>query len=321
MRDRFGPVVKTITTVDALRAELDAARAEGLTVGLVPTMGALHEGHLSLIDRSVADCGVTVVSIFVNPTQFRPGEDLDRYPRQLERDSEHCAGHGTDILFAPPLEEIYPDGFSSNVSIRGITETLCGDRTRRGPEHFDGVATVVAKLFNIAQPNFAYFGQKDAQQVAVIRRLVSDLDFRVQVVSCPTVREQDGLAMSSRNAYLSPEDRGRALGLFAALCAAREAVSKGERDAERVTAAALEQLDAVDRVEYFELVDPDTLEPVESIERPVLAAVAAQVGATRLIDNTILQPAPVADTAISYDFPPLTRANNSQKPITQGAAV
>lgn len=283
--------MKTVATITALRDELRAVRAAGGVIGLVPTMGALHEGHLSLIDRSVRECDMTVVTIFVNPTQFRAGEDLESYPRRLEQDSALAAGRGADLLFTPAPNEIYPEGFTSSVTVRGITQTLCGAPEQRGHQHFDGVTTVVAKLFNIASPDRAYFGRKDAQQVAVVRRMAADLNFPVEIVACPTVREADGLAMSSRNAYLSAEDRERALALFTALTAARAALARGESDAGELTRIALGELSFTDEVEYVELVDPDSLKPISAVDAPALLAVAARVGGTRLIDNLILDPA------------------------------
>lgn len=295
--------MKTVATVAELRDQLDLARAQGLSIGLVPTMGALHEGHLSLIDRSVAENGFTLVTVFVNPTQFRPGEDLDAYPRQLERDVALAAERGADLVFAPPVSEVYPDGFATTVTVRGITETLCGAPERRGHEHFDGVTTVVSKLFNMAGADRAYFGQKDAQQVAVIRRMARDLDFRVQIVACPTVREADGLALSSRNAYLSAEDRTRAVALSRALRTAADALAGGQTDATELRQLALAELSTVDAVEYFEIVDPDTLAPVLSVNAPALAAVAARVGTTRLIDNLVLQPRTAAAPSIPNTNP------------------
>lgn len=284
---------QTVTTLESLRAELDAARAIGHSIGLVPTMGALHAGHLSLIDRSVAENGLTVVTIFVNPTQFRPGEDLDAYPRQLETDVAMAAEHGAAIVFAPPVEEVYPEGFATGVAVGGITELLCGSPTQRGHAHFDGVTTVVAKLFNMVGAERAYFGQKDAQQVAVIRRMARDLNFRTEIVACPTVREPDGLAMSSRNGYLTPEQRPRALALSSALRAVESAVLEGTTNrVADLEAIAARELAPVDEVLYFELVDPDTLEPVSDVSGPTLAAVAAKVGDTRLIDNLLLEPVP-----------------------------
>lgn len=286
----IGDVMRTLTTLDDLRAELDLARLSGRSIGLVPTMGALHEGHLSLVDRSVAENGVTVVTIFVNPTQFRPGEDLEAYPRQLQDDIALASERGADIVFAPAVQEIYPDGYATTVSVLGITETLCGAPERRGHEHFDGVTTVVAKLFNMIQADRAYFGQKDAQQVAVIRRMATDLNFRTKVIACPTVREADGLALSSRNAYLTAEDRPRALALSKALRSVAGALADGQRDVATLSAIARDELSVTDSIEYFELVDPDTLEPVTTVERPVLAVTAARVGKTRLIDNVLLEP-------------------------------
>lgn len=302
--------MKTIATVAELRDQLDLARAQGHSIGLVPTMGALHKGHLSLIDRSVAENGFTVVTIFVNPTQFRPGEDLDAYPRQLQRDQALASERGADIVFAPPVEQVYPDGFATGVTVRGITQQLCGAPEHRGHEHFDGVTTVVAKLFNMAGADRAYFGQKDAQQVAVIRRMARDLDFRVQIIACPTVREPDGLALSSRNAYLSPEDRDRAVALSRALQAVSGALAAGQNDATELRQAALAELADVDEVEYFEIVNPDTLAPVLTVSTPSLAVVAARVGTTRLIDNLVLQPRTVAEHSPS-----------NTNPTSQGAVI
>ncbi len=280
----------TIEHVQELRSALSEARRIGHSVGLVPTMGALHDGHLALVDRARAENDCVVVTVFVNPTQFRPGEDLGEYPRRLEQDLALARAHGADIVFAPPEPEVYRPGHSTTVSVAGISETLCGDATRRGREHFDGVATVVTKLLNMVQPDRAYFGEKDAQQLAVIRRLVEDLDIPVEVVGCPTVREADGLAMSSRNAYLNPDERRRARALWLTLQAARNAVTAGERSAAAIIEAARPALAELDSVEYFELVDPATMAPVQRVDGPVLAAIAARCGDTRLIDNLILEP-------------------------------
>ncbi len=276
--------MKVVRTVSELRGLLRPARRAEKTIGLVPTMGALHDGHLSLITRAREQCDVVVMSLFVNPSQFDEPADLEAYPRDRARDDELAAGAGVDYLFAPDVEEVYPHGFASRVSVAGVTEPLEGEH--RGRAHFDGVATVVAKLFNIVQPDVAYFGQKDAQQAIVIRRLVRDLDFSVRIEVCPTVREPDGLAMSSRNAQLSQSDRRRALALHLALRAATEAIASGERDTGAVIGAARAELEDVE-LDYFELVNPDTLAPVGArIEGgDVLAVVAARVGATRLIDN------------------------------------
>jgi pantoate--beta-alanine ligase len=286
--------MRLVRTVDELREVLAPARGAGRRIGLVPTMGALHEGHLSLIRRARADCDVVVVSLFVNPSQFNERSDLDRYPRDQARDSDLAAAAGADVLFAPPVEEVYPRGFATSVEVLGVSERLEG--AARGPEHFRGVATVVAKLFGMTLPHVAYFGRKDAQQVVVIRRLVADLDLPVEIEALPTVREPDGLAMSSRNALLSPEDRERALSLSASLDAAGRLAASGERKCEPLLSAAREVLSAAGvQLEYLALVDPDTLEPVERLQGPSLLAVAARVGQVRLIDNAILEPAGVPD--------------------------
>ncbi len=258
----------------------------------MPTMGALHEGHLSLVRRARAECEVVVVSLFVNPAQFNERADLDRYPRDEARDAELAATTGADVLFAPSVEEVYPHGFATSVEVLGVSERLEG--ASRGAEHFRGVATVVAKLLGMVQPDVAYFGQKDAQQVAVIRRLVADLNLPVAVEALPTVREADGLAMSSRNALLTPEQRERALALSRALVAARRTAAGGEHTAEALLGAAEQEL-AVEGLEldYVALVDPETFEPVQQLQRPALLALAARVGGVRLIDNAAIEPAAV----------------------------
>jgi pantoate--beta-alanine ligase len=280
--------MRTIRTIAELRAELTPARRAGRTIGLVPTMGALHEGHLSLMRRAREQCDVVVVSLFVNPTQFNQQSDLVSYPRDEVCDEALAADIGVDYLFAPSARDVYPDGFATTVSIAGVTDRLEG--TQRGRGHFDGVATVVAKLFNIVAPTGAYFGQKDAQQVAVIKRLARDLDMPVEIVVCPTVREPDGLALSSRNVRLSSHERHRATALYRALRAAERAISAGERDPGAVIAAARTELHDVE-LEYFELVDLDTFAPAGAAldGSDVLAIVAARVGATRLIDNYRIQ--------------------------------
>jgi pantoate--beta-alanine ligase len=281
--------MRTIRTVAELRAELDPARREGKAIGLVPTMGAFHEGHLELIRRARAQNDVVVVSLFVNPAQFGPSEDLDAYPRDESRDAALAEELGVDVLFAPPVEEVYPAGFSTSVSVAGLTEVLDGDPHQRGPEHFAGVTTVVTKLFNMAQPSAAYFGQKDAQQALVIKQLVRDLDIPVRIEVVPTVRELDGLAMSSRNAYLTDEERERALGLSRALAAANREVAAGRRDAQTVLAAASGELEAHGiEPEYLELRSADDLSPAQRVNGRTLLAVAARVGRARLIDNVIL---------------------------------
>jgi pantoate--beta-alanine ligase len=281
--------MNVVHTVAELRAVLLAPRRAGHTVGLVPTMGAFHEGHLSLMRRARRDCDVVVVSLFVNPAQFNDPADLERYPRDRERDEALAAELGVDYLFAPAIEEVYPPGFATTVSVSEITETLEG--AHRGRAHFDGVATVVTKLFNMVGPDVAYFGQKDAQQALVIRRLVRDLDMPVRIEVCPTIRESDGLALSSRNAHLSDADRVRATALHRALAAAQEAASGGERDPAALRARAVAELNgAAIEPDYFELVSAETLAPVSRIDGPVLALIAAHVGGTRLIDNQLIQP-------------------------------
>ncbi len=283
--------VKLLRARDELRAALAPVRREGSSIGLVPTMGFLHEGHLSLLRAARAECDLVVMSLFVNPAQFGPGEDLDRYPRDEERDLRLAAEAGADIVYAPPVEAVYPKGFATQVEVGGgLTDVLDGDPSRRGPEHFRGVTTVVAKLFNAVGPDVAYFGQKDAQQVAVIRRMVRDLDIPVRIEVLPTVREPDGLAMSSRNAYLDPRERERATALSRALRAAEEA-ARAEGIAAGIEAARAELRAAGVEPEYLEARDAENLNPVaESNGRPVLIAVAAQVGGARLIDNVLIQP-------------------------------
>ncbi|HWN73901.1 MAG TPA: pantoate--beta-alanine ligase [Solirubrobacterales bacterium] len=280
-----------LRTKAELRSALADARRVGRTIGLVPTMGYLHQGHLSLIRTARAECDLVVMSLFVNPTQFAAGEDLDRYPRDEERDLRLAGEAGADLVFAPAVDEIYPADFSTYVEVTGgLTNILDGDPSSRGPEHFRGVTTVVAKLFNVVGPDVAYFGQKDAQQAVVIRRMVRDLDFPVRIEVLPTVREPDGLAMSSRNAYLGPEDRERATALSRALGAA-ERGARADSLAAGLEAAARELEAAGIEPEYLEARDAETLEPVEQLtDRPVLVAVAARVGAARLIDNVLIHP-------------------------------
>ncbi|MBB4664009.1 pantoate--beta-alanine ligase [Conexibacter arvalis] len=276
--------LRIVRTVAELRALLDPARRAGQRIGLVPTMGAFHDGHRSLMERAAGTCDLVVVSLFVNPTQFAPTEDLSAYPRDEARDAAIAEGAGVGVLFAPGVEEVYPDGFATTVSVRGLTDGLEGARR---PGHFDGVATVVAKLLNMVQPTVAFFGQKDAQQALVIRRLVRDLDLPVRIEVCPTVREPDGLAMSSRNAYLGPEDRARAVGLSRALAAGERAIAGGERDPDRIAEIGRAVLaDHGIEPEYFAVVSERALTPVAWIEDDVLLAVAARVGPARLIDNT-----------------------------------
>ncbi|MGO2932402.1 pantoate--beta-alanine ligase [Microbacterium sp.] len=280
--------MRTLRTIPEVRAAVREARAKNQTVGLVPTMGAFHDGHLSLMREARRQNDLVVVSLFVNPTQFGANEDLSSYPRDEQHDAARAEQAGVDILFAPEASEIYPDGFATSIHVSGVTEML--DGATRGPHHFDGVATVVAKLFGIVRPDVAYFGQKDAQQIAVVRRLVRDLDLDVRIEACPIVREPDGLAMSSRNVYLSPEPRAQATALNRALDAAAVVHASGERDGERMLDAARRVLtDAGITPEYLELRDALTLQPVTSVEADALLAVAARVGAARLIDNHILK--------------------------------
>jgi pantoate--beta-alanine ligase len=279
--------MRTVRTVAELRSELRPARREERVIGLVPTMGALHEGHLSLVRHARATCDVVVVSLFVNPAQFNEASDLAAYPRAEQRDAALVAEIGADLLFAPAPDEVYPPGFATTVHVSGLTETLEGEH--RGVSHFDGVATVVTKLLNMVGPDVAFFGQKDAQQALVIRALVRDLDLPVRIEVRPTVREPDGLALSSRNVHLHGADRERALALRDALAAAEASLGAGERDADVLRAAALAAMRGRGvEPDYLELVRPDDLSPVSRVEGEVLVAVAASVGSTRLIDNTIL---------------------------------
>jgi len=278
--------MRIVRTIAEVRAAVREAQALGRSVGLVPTMGAFHEGHLSLMRAAREQNDLVVVSLFVNPTQFAANEDLSTYPRDEARDAALADSEGVDILFAPAPAEIYPDGFATNIHVAGITEVL--DGASRGPHHFDGVATVVTKLFGIVQPDVAYFGQKDAQQVLVVRRAVSDLNLDVRIEACPIVREADGLAMSSRNVYLDADARARATALNRALDAADAAHRSG--DGERILPAAETVLaDAGIVVEYLELRDAETLQPVTVVDRDALLLVAARLGAARLIDNHLLR--------------------------------
>jgi pantoate--beta-alanine ligase len=270
-------------------AEMKSAcrQLAGRTLGFVPTMGALHEGHLSLVRASKARCDVTAVSIFVNPLQFGPSEDLAKYPRTLERDAQLLEELGVDLLFTPGVDEMYPSGAKTYVLVNELSDKLDGASR---PGHFRGVATVVAKLFEIVRPDYAFFGQKDAAQVAVLRKMVTDLNLDVEMVVCPIVRENDGLAMSSRNAYLSPEQRQQALVLNRSLRRVQSAVEAGERDAAKLVEIGKQVLatEPGARLDYFAIVDPDTLDPVTDLSRGALIAVAAHVGPTRLIDNIVV---------------------------------
>ena len=278
--------MQVVKTIQEVRDIVKAWRREGLTVGLVPTMGYLHEGHQSLIARSVAENDRTVVSVFVNPIQFGPTEDLEAYPRDLERDKALVERTGGDLVFNPEPQEMYPPHFTTFVDTTETTELLCGAR-RAG--HFRGVCTVVTKLLNIVKPDRAYFGQKDVQQLSTVRRMVRDLDMDVEIVPCPIIREEDGLAKSSRNTYLNAEERKAALILSKSLRLGRDAVERGERDAKKVTAIISDSLltEPMAKVDYVEVVDLENVQRVDKIEGETLVAIAVYIGKTRLIDNFI----------------------------------
>jgi pantoate--beta-alanine ligase len=284
--------MRVVRTKTELREALQSARRDGKTIGLVPTMGYLHDGHLSLLRAARERCDVVVMSLFVNPAQFGPEEDLATYPRDEERDARLAAEVGVDLLYAPDVDEVYPDGFATTVEVSGaLTDVLDGAADQRSPVHFRGVTTVVAKLFASVGPDVAFFGQKDAQQAVVIRRMARDLDFAVEIEVFPTVREPDGLAMSSRNAYLAPEDRERAAALFRALRAAEAVAATGESRVAAALEAARAELDRAGiEPEYLEARDAESLTPIANLNgRPVLVAVAARVGAARLIDNIVIE--------------------------------
>lgn len=280
--------MKIVETIAEVREQVRAWRQEGLSVGLVPTMGYLHEGHQSLIDRAVADNDRVVVSVFVNPMQFGVGEDLESYPRDMDRDAAICEKAGASLIFHPEPSEMYPEDFSSFVDMSTLTGGLCG---KSRPIHFRGVCTVVSKLFNIVTPDCAYFGQKDAQQLAVIRHMVSDLSYGIEIVGCPIVREEDGLAKSSRNTYLNPEERQAALILSRSLAAGRKLLENGETSAATIRQEITRQIEAepLAKIDYVEVVDWRNLEPVETIDGAVLVAIAVYIGKTRLIDNFIVE--------------------------------
>jgi len=277
-------VVKSVQEM----ASLSNGIRKDKTIGFVPTMGYLHEGHLSLVRKSKEMTNVTVVSIFVNPTQFGPNEDFDRYPRDLQRDISLLEKEKADILFCPEIEDMYPKGYRTYIKVLDMEDRLCG-RTRKG--HFQGVATVVAKLFNIVKPHLAFFGEKDYQQLKIIEQMVRDLNMDVRIVGCPTVREPGGLAMSSRNTYLSSEEREKALNLYAALKKAERLFKEGEENAKKLVEEALSLLASVEglEIEYVEVVDPETLEELDVVKGSALLAVACRIGKTRLIDNLILR--------------------------------
>lgn len=276
-----------VNTIEEVRRYVKQWRMEGKTIGFVPTMGYLHEGHRSLIERADKDNDIVVVSIFVNPTQFGPNEDLESYPRDMQRDSEVCKEAGADLIFNPEPSVMYEDNASTSVKVEGLSEELCG---RSRPVHFGGVCLVVSKLFNIVLPDRAYFGQKDAQQLAIIKKMVRDLNFPVEIIGCPIVREKDGLAKSSRNTYLSETEREAALVLNRALLKGREAIEGGERDALAVKKIITEVIkqEPLAKIDYVEIVDFDTIRKTDNIDKNVLVAIAVFIGKTRLIDNFIV---------------------------------
>ena len=280
--------MRVIRSIQEMYKLSESARKEGKIIGFVPTMGYLHEGHLSLIRIARKRCDLLVVSIFVNPTQFGPNEDLNSYPRDFERDSKLCEKEGVDVIFAPTAEEMYPDGYSTWVEVKGpVTEVLCGAFR---PGHFRGVTTVVAKLFNIVQPHFAVFGQKDAQQLVVIKKMTRELNFPVEIVAAPTVREKDGLAMSSRNEYLNENERKVAPKIYQSLILAKNMLLRGERDTEKIKNEMRKFLESAKliKVQYIDIVDADTLEPLKNARGRVMVALAAFLGRARLIDNIIV---------------------------------
>ncbi|MCI8307675.1 MAG: pantoate--beta-alanine ligase [Lachnospiraceae bacterium] len=276
--------MRLVHTVKEVREQVKEWRMEGLSIGLVPTMGFLHEGHQSLIAASVKENDRTVVSIFVNPTQFGPNEDFEAYPRDIEKDMALCDETGADLIFNPEPEEMYPDGFCTYTNITGLGDALCG---KSRPIHFKGVCTVVSKLFNIVCSDRAYFGEKDAQQLAIIKRMVKDMNIPVEIKGCPIVREQDGLAKSSRNTYLNEKERAAALILSKAIFAGHDMVNAGERDAKKIVGAMTEIIksEPLAVIDYVEMVNMDTMQPVDVVEGNILCAIAVKIGKTRLIDN------------------------------------
>jgi len=281
--------MKTVNTISEIKQITKEWKAKGFSIGFVPTMGYLHEGHKSLIEKARVENDKVVVSIFVNPTQFGPNEDFEKYPRDLEKDAALCSDAGADLIFAPEVKEMYPDGSHTFVDVEGITEGLCGEKR---PGHFRGVCIVVSKLFNIVSPHRAYFGEKDAQQLAVIKRMVNDLNFDIEVKGCPIIREEDGLAKSSRNTYLSAEERIAARVLSRSLNKGKEALSKGERDSDNLKNIILNELNSepLAKIDYVEIVDSSTLKSIKNIEKPILTAIAVFIGKTRLIDNFTFEP-------------------------------
>lgn len=280
--------MRLIDSISDIKAVIKAQKSMGKTIGLVPTMGYLHEGHMSLVNMSVQHNDFTVLSVFVNPVQFGPNEDFERYPRDIDRDIKMAETAGVDVVFSPSVSEMYPDGYKTYVEVEGITNILCG-RTR--PGHFKGVTTVVNKLFNIVQPDRAYFGQKDAQQVVVIKKMVKDLNMNLEIVTCPIVREKDGLAMSSRNVYLSGEERKSALILSKSLFEAEELIKKGETGKENILKYITDRIKSEKsaQIDYIEIINAETLDSIEFLKGRVLIALAVKFGNTRLIDNVIVE--------------------------------
>ncbi|MGH9744055.1 MAG: pantoate--beta-alanine ligase, partial [Candidatus Acidiferrum sp.] len=281
--------MEIIRTIGWMKEYARGARAEGRVIGLVPTMGALHEGHAALVERARRECSRVIASVFVNPKQFGPSEDYKKYPRTLETDAEKLGAIGVDVLFAPEAPEVYPDGFRTYVNVEGISERLEG---RSRPGHFRGVATVVLKLFEIVQPHFAYFGRKDAQQVRIISEMAQDLNLDAEIVVCPIVREEDGLALASRNAYLNAEERRAATVLHRALMAARDELATGVRDAMQLQTVMRRVIEAekLANLDYAEVVNAETFEPVVRVARACYAVLAVYIGKTRLIDNLLIEP-------------------------------
>lgn len=280
-------MIEIINTVKSTAATVSAWKKQGLSVGLVPTMGYLHEGHLSLIKKAVEENDRVVVSIFVNPIQFAPNEDLETYPRDLQKDTQLCENAGANVIFHPEPQEMYPNGFSTHIIMDGLTKELCG-KTR--PTHFGGVCTVVSKLFNIVKPDKAYFGQKDAQQLAIIKRMVQDLNYDIEIVGCPIVREADGLAKSSRNTYLNADERKAALILSQAINLGKQMVADGERSSAAVIKAMTDKINSepLAKIDYVNIVNALTIEPIDIISGEVLTAIAVYIGKTRLIDNFMI---------------------------------
>lgn len=280
-------MIRLVKTVNEVKTQVKEWKSQGLSIGLVPTMGYLHEGHQSLIKKAVEENDRVVVSVFVNPIQFAPNEDLATYPRDIERDTQLCEKTGADLVFNPTPEQMYPTGFSTHINMENLTKELCG-KTR--PTHFGGVCTVVGKLFNIVQPDKAYFGQKDAQQLAIIKQMVRDLNFNLEIVGCPIVREADGLAKSSRNTYLSAEERQSALVLSKSIELGKSLVQGGERDSKKIVKAMTDLItkEPLAKIDYVSVVNALTIEPIERLEGEVLVAIAVYIGKTRLIDNFMI---------------------------------